>query len=526
MPNIIKQIITNGNIIKMIVKSNERGPKGEKGDPGDTATIAAGQAYSVPSSQQPSVMNTGTSSAAVFDFYIPKGEKGEKGDPGENGRNGANGRDGQNGRDGKDGAIQYTAGTGISITGNVISATGGGGSSYTAGDGIVIANNEISVDLAQTTGTSTTKVMSQDAVTMALASAGPTVVQTTGTSQTDVMSQNATTSMVYDDPATRNNIKIGSNSSTLVPQGSVTVGERASCRGNSVAIGSQASAGSTDSIAIGAQASLGSTNCVAIGKSAYGGNRSGSTAIGSNASVGAVHPGSVALGSYASCTRGGEVYIGTTNTDYGYNSTNYRVIGGVHDPVDAHDAATKGYVDANAGGPTVVQTSGTSTTDVMSQNATSSMVFDDPAGQTKVKIGYLSQSTGAYSTAIGNDAQAKGNYSIGIGYSTRAPQAYSSGIAIGRGATTAASNTIALGSFANAQRTGEMNIGTPNNLGNGYNGTDYRLLTGVHDPVGAHDAATKGYVDAATPVITMTTTDPGEGSPLAANTFIAVYNAS
>lgn len=28
------------------------------------------------------------------------------------------------------------------------------------------------------------------------------------------------------------------------------------------------------------------------------------------------------------------------------------------------------------------------------------------------------------------------------------------------------------------------------------------------------------------PVITMTTTDPGEGAPLAANNFIAVYSAS
>lgn len=37
-----------------------------------------------------------------------------------------------------------TAGTGIDITGNVISATGGSGASYTAGEGIVIENNVIS----------------------------------------------------------------------------------------------------------------------------------------------------------------------------------------------------------------------------------------------------------------------------------------------------------------------------------------------------------------------------------------------
>lgn len=43
--------------------------------------------------------------------------------------------------------ITYTAGTGISIANNVISATGSGGTTYTAGTGITIdANNEISVD--------------------------------------------------------------------------------------------------------------------------------------------------------------------------------------------------------------------------------------------------------------------------------------------------------------------------------------------------------------------------------------------
>lgn len=53
-----------------------------------------------------------------------------------------------------------------------------------------------SVNVVQTTGSSTTDVMSQNAVTNALASAGPTVVQTTGTSTTDVMSQNAVTDLV------------------------------------------------------------------------------------------------------------------------------------------------------------------------------------------------------------------------------------------------------------------------------------------------------------------------------------------
>lgn len=52
----------------------------------------------------------------------------------------------------------------------------GGGTTYTAGDGIVISEGTISADLAQTTGDSTTKIMSQDAVTQALASAGGSAI--------------------------------------------------------------------------------------------------------------------------------------------------------------------------------------------------------------------------------------------------------------------------------------------------------------------------------------------------------------
>ena len=62
-----------------------RGEKGEKGDAGTSATIAAGTATSLPSGSTPTVTNTGTSSAAVFNFGIPKGDKGDKGDTGSTG---------------------------------------------------------------------------------------------------------------------------------------------------------------------------------------------------------------------------------------------------------------------------------------------------------------------------------------------------------------------------------------------------------------------------------------------------------
>lgn len=102
MANVIEQIVQPASFgsqtIEMNVRSNERGPQGEQGEPGDAATINAGAAYTIEYGQQPQVMNSGTSSNATFDFYIPEG---------------------------KPGAVHYTAGPGITITDdNRIEATG------------------------------------------------------------------------------------------------------------------------------------------------------------------------------------------------------------------------------------------------------------------------------------------------------------------------------------------------------------------------------------------------------------------
>ncbi|MBO7720102.1 collagen-like protein [Candidatus Saccharibacteria bacterium] len=141
MRTVIKQIVGgsgDSQTIRMVVKDSERGAEGPQGIPGEAATVTAGQAYSLPAGSNPYVENTGTSSAAVFNFHIPKGDKGDtgeqgpqgargpKGDTGATGAQGPKGETGATGAPGKDGAIQYTAGTGIEITaGNVIRATGG-----------------------------------------------------------------------------------------------------------------------------------------------------------------------------------------------------------------------------------------------------------------------------------------------------------------------------------------------------------------------------------------------------------------
>ena len=50
--------------------------QGEKGDKGDAATVAVGTVTTLPAGSSATVTNSGTSSAAVFDFGIPKGADG------------------------------------------------------------------------------------------------------------------------------------------------------------------------------------------------------------------------------------------------------------------------------------------------------------------------------------------------------------------------------------------------------------------------------------------------------------------
>lgn len=62
--------------------TGNQGVQGDKGDPGTAATIAVGSVTGLAAGASPTVVNSGTANAAVLDFGIPKGEKGDKGDPG------------------------------------------------------------------------------------------------------------------------------------------------------------------------------------------------------------------------------------------------------------------------------------------------------------------------------------------------------------------------------------------------------------------------------------------------------------
>lgn len=66
----------------------DTGPQGEKGDTGSqgpAATIGVGTVITGEPGTNVSVTNSGTSSAAIFDFTIPRGDKGDKGNTGSQG---------------------------------------------------------------------------------------------------------------------------------------------------------------------------------------------------------------------------------------------------------------------------------------------------------------------------------------------------------------------------------------------------------------------------------------------------------
>ena len=93
-------------------QQGEQGPKGDKGDTGAAATITVGATTTGPAGSNASVVNSGTSSAAILDFTIPQGAKGDKGDKGDTGEQGPQGDQGPQGSQGPKGDTGATGPTG------------------------------------------------------------------------------------------------------------------------------------------------------------------------------------------------------------------------------------------------------------------------------------------------------------------------------------------------------------------------------------------------------------------------------
>ena len=76
---------------------------GEKGDKGDSATIEVGTVTTGLPGSYASVVNSGDTHNAIFDFTIPRGDKGDKGDKGDQGIQGIQGEQGPQGIQGEQG---------------------------------------------------------------------------------------------------------------------------------------------------------------------------------------------------------------------------------------------------------------------------------------------------------------------------------------------------------------------------------------------------------------------------------------
>lgn len=188
---------------------------------------------------------------------------------------------------------------------------------------------------------------------------------------------------------------------------------------------------------------------------------------------------------------------------------------------------------------TVVQTGGDSTTDVMSQNATTGMVFEDTSTQTKIRLG-STLSNGPSGISVGSSSQAAATYSVAIGYNARVGATGNCSVHIGSGGgRTNASYSVGFldasvpSGYDNSvafpagkvEAKGQVQFGT--NVGSyaanyGYNNSAYRLLSGIYDPQSAHDAATKGYVDPSTDSSAPTTATVGRLGQI----FIDTSNAA
>lgn len=151
---------------------------------------------------------------------------------------------------------------------------------------------------------------------------------------------------------------------------------------------------------------------------------------------------------------------------------------------------------SGGGGSTinVVQITGDSEEDVMSQKATTSMVFADPSDKHNIQIG-VGATSSLESVAIGENAKMSSgiNYGVLVGRNSAITKG-NYGVAVGGGATCKNVGAVALGSFSTANNVGEFNIGS-SQTAFGYNSSNYRLISGVYDGQGAHDAVTVGQIN-------------------------------
>lgn len=240
---------------------------------------------------------------------------------------------------------------------------GGGGTTYTAGDGIDITDDTISVDTdtIQEKLTAGTGIDITNNTISATGGGGDTVYSNKSTSDS------ATGGAVYignldtnqdeqPDPTTTDNhykyfCALPSSNSSIPNDKTINIlGSTPSpysiVIGNNAADSTNSSANTNVLIGGASYIEGASYRNVIIGNGTHANNIGDCVVLGTNASCNDHADRSVALGSRSYCNRTGEVNIGTGGTNAGYNNTDYRVLGGVHDGQLANDAVTVGQINA------------------------------------------------------------------------------------------------------------------------------------------------------------------------------------
>jgi len=234
------QNIIDGTAKKYYFKlRNTGGPKGDKGDKGDTgqtgpqgpkgdaATVAVGSTTTLAVGQDATVENVGSIYNAVLNFGIPQGPQGPQGPKGDKGDTGAQGETGPRGPQGERGT-NATVYVGTTTTTN----PGTQARVYNSGtDSNAVLNFEIPrgdvgpmPTIAQTTGQSTTEVMSQKATTDAL-----------NTKQNTIDSSHKLSADLVTDTTTTNKFVTASDKTTWnAKQNALTAGDNITISGNTI----------------------------------------------------------------------------------------------------------------------------------------------------------------------------------------------------------------------------------------------------------------------------------------------------
>lgn len=234
------------------------------------------------------------------------------------------------------------------------------------------ANGALTAKLYTETGNNTDGSMTQKAITDALAGAGggDAVYSTKTTSNSRdggaiYIGDKNTTQGVVDDPTTTDNhyryfwampFSSSMDATTVIPgdetlniggvQGTIPNGMNGGIHNVTLGYRTKTASWEDGQTVTGWQAQTGNGYSTAYGANANA-SAKWSTAIGYDAQC--YQQGSVAIGKGAYPTRPGEVCVGSDSHASGFNNTNYRVIGGVHDGQDAHDAATVGQITPLSG---------------------------------------------------------------------------------------------------------------------------------------------------------------------------------